>query len=435
MTYEEAIEKLCVKTPMFQQVGAGAYKPGLGTTLRLDEYYGHPHRRFRSVHIAGTNGKGSTAHTLAAILQAAGYRTGLYTSPHLTDFSERIRVDGISINRDFVVDFLEKDSSFHDSLSPSFFEITTQMAFCYFAWCGVDVAVIETGLGGRLDCTNIITPDLSVITNIGFDHTQFLGNTLPEIAFEKAGIIKPGVTAVVGEVCTETRPVFEDKARECGSRIVFAQDDCKILSSKDKGDGHVVYETLPYPALESELGGLCQLNNANTILHAVSELRRSGWQLPEDAVRRGFAGVCGMTGLRGRWQSVAWNPRIICDTGHNSHGLRYVTEQLETLAAKPGAGRLRIVFGMVSDKDVDKVLEMMPKDAEWYFTQAGVKRAIPAARLHGIAARSGCRGRVFDSVAEAVAAARSEAAPEDTIYVGGSTFVVAELLSMPDFRE
>lgn len=435
MTYEEAIEKLCVKTPMFQQVGSDAYKPGLVNTLHLDEYYGHPYRKFRSVHIAGTNGKGSTAHTLAAILQAAGYRTGLYTSPHLTDFSERIRVNGIPINSDFVVNFLEKDSAFHDSLQPSFFELTTQMAFCYFAWCGVDVAVIETGLGGRLDCTNIIYPDLTVITNVGFDHTQFLGDTLAEIAAEKAGIIKPGVTAVIGEDCAETRPVFEKRARECFSRTVFAQDNCKILSSSQTDDGKMIYETLDYPALVSELGGLCQQNNANTILYAVSELQRSGWQLPESAVRKGFAEVCEMTGLRGRWQTLRMNPRIICDTGHNSHGLKYVADQLERLAAKPGSGHLRIVFGMVSDKDVDKVLEIMPKNAEWYFTQASVKRAISAESLRKMAAGFGCTGRVFGSVAEAVRTAKSEAASDDIIYVGGSTFVVAELLSMPEFRE
>lgn len=437
MNYREAIEYLCVQAPMFQQIGSGAYKEGLGTTLLLDEHAGHPHRQFRSVHIAGTNGKGSTAHTLAAIFQAAGYRTGLYTSPHLTDFSERIRVNGQPINQQYVIDFLESNKEFHEPLHPSFFELTTCMAFSYFAHCHVDIAIIETGLGGRLDCTNIITPDLSVITNIGFDHMQFLGGTLAEIAGEKAGIIKSGVTAVIGEDNPETRPVFQAKAGETHSRIVFAQDNCKVNSISDSSCGKVYYDTAPYPQLETELKGYCQSNNANTILHAVEELRHKGWILPECAVRQGFAQVCGMTGLRGRWQKLSASPDIICDTGHNSHGLKYIARHLTDIAVHPSSGKLRIVFGMVNDKDIDVVLNLMPKNAVWYYTQASVRRALPADRLREMAVAAGHdgSGRTYPTVSEAVNAARNDASVNDTIFVGGSSFVVADLLSMPEFAD
>ena len=432
MNYQQAIDYLYGMAPMFQQIGSGAYKEGLENTLALDSRAGHPHTAFRTVHVAGTNGKGSTAHTIAAIFQAAGYRTGLYTSPHLTDFSERIRVNGIPINPEFVIEFLEKDRDFHASLHPSFFELTTSMAFCYFRHCKVDVAVIEVGLGGRLDCTNIITPDLSVITNIGFDHMQLLGNTLAAIASEKAGIIKPGVPAIIGEDCPETRPVFQQKADSCHAPITFAGDNCKILSSHTDAGGNLFYSTRQYPELLSELRGFCQSNNANTILHAVGKLRHAGWVLPEQAVRTGFAHVCGLTGLRGRWQKLASHPDIICDTGHNSHGLRYTARQLADTASR-SKGRIRIVFGMVNDKDIDTTLQLMPKDAEWYLTQAQVRRALPADLLAAKAAAAGITGHTYPSVAQALAAARSESTPDDTIFVGGSSFIVADLLSLPEF--
>lgn len=437
MNYRDAIDYLCVQTPMFQQIGSGAYKEGLGTTLLLDEHAGHPHRNFRTIHIAGTNGKGSTAHTIAAVFQAAGYRTGLYTSPHLTDFSERIRVNGIPISPEYVINFLESNKSFYEPLHPSFFELTTCMAFSYFAHCNVDIAIIETGLGGRLDCTNIITPDLSVITNIGFDHMQLLGDTLGKIAGEKAGIIKPGVTAVIGEDNPETRAVFQSKADECRTRIVFAQDNCKINSTSEDSDGKLFYETDAYPHLETELRGYCQSNNANTILHAVEELRRKGWILPESAVRQGFAHVCRITGLRGRWQKLAVAPDIVCDTGHNSHGLKYIARHLADIAARRSNGCLRIVFGMVSDKDIDVVLSLMPKNAVWYYTQASVRRALPAADLRDKAVQAGhdFSGRTYPTVEDAVHAAIADASPEDFIFVGGSSFVVADLLSMPEFAD
>ncbi|MBR5934575.1 MAG: bifunctional folylpolyglutamate synthase/dihydrofolate synthase [Bacteroidaceae bacterium] len=433
MTYQEAVEYLYTQTPLFQNVGQEAYKEGLYNTVTIDRYLGCPHKLYKTIHVAGTNGKGSVSHTLAAILQASGYKTGLYTSPHLTDFRERIRVNGKPVSPDFVVKFIEKNRDFLEPLHPSFFEVTTAMAFSWFAEQEVDIAVIETGLGGRLDCTNIIKPVLSIITNIGFDHTKFLGSTLPGIAFEKAGIIKKNVPVVIGEYTDETRPVFERKAEEVGTRIVFAQDDCKIISHKYVNPSKVVYETAELPQLESGLAGLCQDKNANTILTAVSELKRKKFDITEAAVRKGFKDVCRMTGLRGRWQLVRKKPDIICDTGHNSHGLKYIAQHLEELSSKPGFGQLRIVLGMVNDKDVSQVLAIMPRNARYYFTQASVKRALDASSLREMAREAGLTGRVYRTVAQAVSTAQREASANDLIFVGGSTFVVADLLTMREF--
>ena len=433
MTYQEAVEYLYTQTPLFQNVGQEAYKEGLYNTVTIDRHLGCPHKLYKTIHVAGTNGKGSVSHTLAAILQAAGYKTGLYTSPHLTDFRERIRVNGKPVSPDFVVRFIERNREFLEPLHPSFFEVTTAMAFSWFAEQEVDIAVIETGLGGRLDCTNIIKPVLSIITNIGFDHTKFLGDTLPRIAFEKAGIIKKNVPVVIGEYTDETRPVFERKAEEVGTRIVFAQDNCKIISHKYVNPSKVVYETSDLPQLESGLAGLCQEKNANTILAAVSELKRRKFNITETAIRKGFKDVCRMTGLRGRWQLVRKKPDIICDTGHNSHGLKYIAQHLEELSSKPGFGQLRIVLGMVNDKDVAQVLAIMPRSARYYFTQASVKRALDASTLREMAREAGLTGRVYRTVAQAVTTAQREASPEDLIFVGGSTFVVADLLSMREF--
>ena len=433
MTYQEAVEYLYTQTPLFQNVGQEAYKEGLYNTVTIDRHLGCPHKLYKTIHVAGTNGKGSVSHTLAAILQAAGYKTGLYTSPHLTDFRERIRVNGKPVSPDFVVKFIEKNREFLEPLHPSFFEVTTAMAFSWFAEQEVDVAVIETGLGGRLDCTNIIKPVLSIITNIGYDHMKFLGETLPGIAFEKAGIIKKNVPVIIGEYTPETRPVFERKAEEVSTKITFAEDNCKIISQKYFNPSKVVYETAAYAALESGLAGLCQEKNANTILTALDELKKKKFDIPESAVRKGFKNVCRMTGLRGRWQLVSKKPDIICDTGHNSHGLKYIARHLEELSSKPGFGQLRIVMGMVNDKDITDVLALMPKNARYYFTQASVKRALDASTLRDMARQAGLTGRVYRSVAQAVDMARREAAPEDLIFVGGSTFVVADLLTMPDF--
>lgn len=433
MTYSEAVNYLYAQTPLFQNKGEKAYKEGLENTLLLDEHTGSPHKLFKTIHVAGTNGKGSVSHTLAAILQASGLKVGLYTSPHLLDFRERIRINGIPVPPSFVIKFIEENRSFFEPLHPSFFEVATAMAFSWFADQEVDVAVIETGLGGRLDCTNIIRPVLSVITNIGFDHMKFLGNTLADIASEKAGIIKPGIPAIIGEHCDETRPVFEKKAAEVGAPIVFAQDNCKIISHKYLAPDKVIYETDGLPALQSCLGGYCQEFNANTILTAVEMLRRKRFRISDDDIRRGFADVCRMTGLRGRWQKVADRPRIICDTGHNSHGIKYIARQLEHIKSEPGFGKLRIVLGMVSDKDISTVLELLPKDARYYFTQASVERAMDSNRLQELAQAAGLKGNAYRGVPQAVQSARSEALPNDLIFVGGSTFVVADLLTMPDF--
>jgi len=432
VNYQEAVDYLYTQAPLFQNVGKDAYKEGLDNSNAIDAHLGYPHRLFKTIHVAGTNGKGSVSHTLAAILQAAGYKTGLYTSPHLLDFRERIRVNGKPVSPEFVIQFIQENREFLEPLHPSFFEVTTAMAFSWFAQQEVDVAVIETGLGGRLDCTNIICPVLSIITNIGYDHMQFLGDTLGKIASEKAGIIKKGIPVVIGEHNDETRPVFADKATEMGSEIIFAQDNCKIISQEYKAPDRVIYETAQLPGLLSCLGGMCQSNNTNTVLTALDILQRK-FRIPETAVRNGFRDVCRMTGLRGRWQRVGRRPDMICDTGHNSHGLKYIASHLEELSARPGFGRLRIVFGMVNDKDTDTVLTLLPKNATYYFTQAGVKRALDSRTLKDMARAAGLNGMSFGTVAQAVDAAKRESSPNDLIFVGGSTFVVSDLLSMPEF--
>ena len=405
MTYSETIQYLYTSAPLFQQQGAGAYKPGLQTTEALDERLGHPHRKFRTIHVAGTNGKGSCAHTIAAVLQLAGYRVGLYTSPHLVDFRERIRVNGEMIPEDAVVAFVEEHRDFFEPLHPSFFELTTAMAFDYFATENVDVAVIEVGLGGRLDCTNIITPDLCLITNISLDHTDLLGDTLAEIAAEKAGIMKPGVPCVIGEALPETRPVFEDFARRVGAPLFFAEE-------MDNG-----LEITDY-----ELKGKCQEKNRKTILCALRQL--SGlYNFNDGHIKQAFKCVCELTGLRGRWEVISENPRVICDTGHNPGGWGYLSRQLAQIP------NLHVVFGMAHDKDVASVLTMLPEDATYYWTQASVRRAMDAEELKAKAHELGRNGESFTTVAKACQAAFANANANDTIFVGGSSFVVADLLN------
>ena len=418
MTYKETTEYLFNSAPLFQQQGAGAYKEGLQTTLALDEHFGHPHRQFRTIHIAGTNGKGSCSHTIAAVLQAAGYRVGLYTSPHLVDFRERIRVNGEMIPEDYVVNFVETERTFFEPLHPSFFELATALAFKYFAEQSVDVAVVEVGLGGRLDCTNIIRPEISVITNISFDHTGFLGDTLAKIAGEKAGIMKAGVPTVVGEVLTETAPVFTEAALKIGSPLTFAEE----------------FEEVDFTHVTSSLSGYCQEKNTQTILTALTLLHRQAEGksrdealcFTEDDVRRGFAHVCELTGLRGRWETLSTAPLTICDTGHNVGGITYIVRQLADVAQ---GKTLRMVFGMVNDKDITTVLQMLPKTARYYFCNASVKRALPAAEIARQAAEYGLEGQAIGSVADAFRAAQADATPDDVIFVGGSSFVVADLLS------
>lgn len=424
MNYNETVEYLFNSTPVFEKIGSAAYKEGLYNTNALDEHFNHPHRQFKTIHVAGTNGKGSCSHTIAAMLQAEGLRVGLFTSPHLVDFRERIRINGECISEQYVVDFVEKERSFFEPLHPSFFELTTAMAFKYFADMKVDIAVIEVGLGGRLDCTNIIKPILSVITNISLDHTQFLGDTLAKIAGEKAGIIKPGVTVVIGEANGETRPVFETKAREVGAPIVFAEDSYGILSAEHLDNGGILYATKRHGDVKGELSGDYQVKNANTIL-AVADILLHNKILSEGSIAKGFGHVCESTGLMGRWQVLQTEPLVVCDTGHNTGGWQYLSRQIKAQRCR----QLRIVFGMVDDKDINSVMEMLPKDATYYFTNATTHRAIPAKKVRQTGEKHGLKGSCYNSVNEAYEAALKDAANDDFVFVGGSSYVVADLLS------
>ena len=426
MNYQETTEYLFKQLPVYQNVGGIAYKEGLDNSLALDEYLGHPHRKYKTIHVGGTNGKGSTSHLLAAILQQSGYKVGLYTSPHLVDFRERIRVDGEKISEQYVIDFVAKHKDSYETIQPSFFELTMMMAFEYFASQEVDIAVIEVGLGGRLDSTNIISPILSVITNISIDHVQFLGNTLEKIATEKAGIIKPNIPVVIGEAEGAVRHVFKEKARSVDAPIAFAQDMNLISESTKLDDGTWLFQAESYPNLKGELGGLPQIKNANTVLCCVDILRKQGIQISMQAVYSGFGMVTRLTGLMGRWQIIQkCNPKIVCDTGHNVGGITYIVEQL----ASEKYNKLRIVFGMVNDKDVSHVLELLPKDAIYYFTKANIARAMNEEELKTLAATFGLNGKSYTTVSNATKAALDEAAFDDFIFIGGSNFIVAEALN------
>ena len=426
MTYEQAINYLYESAPLFQNIGAGAYKEGLGNTELLDKHFQHPHRQYATIHVAGTNGKGSVSHTLASILQSQGMKVGLYTSPHLTDFRERIRVNGEMIPQARVVSFVEQERTFFEPLHPSFFELTTALALQYFAEENVDIAVIEVGLGGRMDCTNIIQPLVSIITNISFDHIQFLGNTLEKIASEKAGIIKPGIPAIVGEWGKESvAEVFMNKAEEAGTSLVFADRENEILDfTLTPGQGYT-YHTATFGTIHGELEGLCQEKNTATILEAIKALRRKGIHISNQAVQDGFAKVSIHTGLRGRWQKIADKPLTICDTGHNVGGMQYITRQLATTPHQT----LHIVIGMVNDKDVNTVLSMLPQDATYYFTQASVRRAMPSDQFSQEASRHGLKGQCYPTVHDAYLAAKAASSEEDLIFIGGSTFIVADLFA------
>lgn len=429
MTYQEATKYLFNAAPLFQNIGAGAYKEGLSNTHLLDEHFNHPHKNYRTIHVGGTNGKGSTSHTLAAILQSQGYRVGLYTSPHLVDFRERIRVNGEMISKQRVISFVEHFISFHlGDLEGgfSFFELATALAFQYFAEEKVDVAVIEVGLGGRLDCTNIIQPDLSIITNISFDHVQFLGNTLPKIAYEKAGIIKRGVPVIIGEAeDRDVRTVFEEEAQKVDTELIFAEEEQELMDFSLSYTNGYTYQTKTYGELHGQLSGYCQEKNIRTILAAVRILNKRGYNIGTDAVKKGVANVCELTGLMGRWQTLSTNPLTICDTGHNVGGMQYITKQLQETPHK----RLHIIIGMVNDKDVNTVLSMLPKDATYYFTQASVKRAMPAEEFAEIAGKHGLYGTSYANVETAYNAAKQKAEKNDVIFVGGSTFIVADMLN------
>ena len=426
MTYNEVVQYLFRQVPSFQRIGKDGYKEGLENTIALDEHFHHPHKNYKTIHIAGTNGKGSTAHTIAAILQSAGYKVGLYTSPHLIDFRERIKVNGTPISEEEVIHFVEEERNFYEPLYPSFFELTTAMAFNYFKQQEVDYAVIEVGLGGRLDCTNIITPILSIITNISFDHIQYLGDSLSAIAYEKAGIIKEGIPVIIGETVPETKPVFQKQADKANAPICFAEESPYYTSdiTFDKKNGGIYYKTSCIGDFYGELGGFCQEKNTNTILHAVKELQKQGVEITDEAIKEGFSHVCQLTGLQGRWQTLSTHPHTVCDTGHNEGGFAYIVQQLQAQECE----NLRIVFGMVSDKDISAVLKQLPQKAIYYFTQASIPRALPANELARLASTWGLKGNVYPSVSSAYDAAVSEAAPDDFIFIGGSSFVVADLL-------
>ena len=427
MNYKETIDYLYKALPMFSRTGASAIKKDLTNTRILCEKAGDPQNAFKSIHIAGTNGKGSVSHMLAAVLQTAGYTTGLYTSPHLKDFRERIRVNGVLIDEDFVVSFTEKKIPLIETVEPSFFEITVVMAFEYFASKQVDVAVIETGLGGRLDSTNVIMPVLSVITNIGMDHMNILGNSLREIAFEKAGIIKPGVPVVVGETLPETKPVFEIIAKEKMSPLILAGNERYVDDRKYEKNELVVELVRPLhnekQTIRLDLTGIYQLKNLVTVLAAIDELKKSGWQIPEKAILTGLRNVKALTGLHGRWEVIHHQPLIVLDVGHNEDGIRQITAQLELMSYH----NLHIVIGMVKDKEVAKVMQLLPKEASYYFTRAQTPRAMPENELHSIAAAYGLKGDHFSNVNMAMQNAISHSHQDDLIVVCGSVFVVGEV--------
>ena len=405
MTYQDTVNWMFQQLPMYQNQGNTAYRANLDNTHLLADYLHHPENNFKSIHVAGTNGKGSTSHMLASILQESGYKVGLYTSPHLKDFRERIKINGKEVSEEFVVDFMEKHQSFFETHSLSFFEMTVGMAFDYFSKEKVDIAIIEVGMGGRLDSTNIIIPEVSVITNIGLDHTQYLGHTLQEIAKEKAGIIKPKIPVVIGETQEETEPVFNELAQLNNSEIYFA----------DKG----ILETY-----ESDLKGNYQQRNIKTVLQSIKVIQKKGFKISEDAIEKGFLNVVKNTGLKGRWQILQEEPKIICDTAHNREGLIYTMRQLKD----ENYEHLHMVFGVVNDKDVNSIISLLPKNATYYFCRPNIPRGLDADELRRQFLLNGFKGASYLSVEKALNAAKSYAKTCDLIYVGGSTFVVAEII-------
>lgn len=429
MNYEETLDYLYERTPAFHKVGLGAYKPGLERSMALDDISGNPHKRYKTIHIAGTNGKGSVAHLLAAVLQAAGHKVGLYTSPHLVDFSERIRVNGRPITKQYVVDFVGKNIKFIEREKPSFFELTTAMAFDYFRHKKVNYAIIETGLGGRLDSTNIIQPILSIITSISLEHTMYLGKTIQEIAYEKAGIFKRNTPVIIGEMQDEElKQVFNSKAFEVSAPIMFSSQKDTLLDAEMQPDGSWIFDSSNYGMLTCELRGPAQKLNAQTILSALKVLSNSGTQIRIAAVRKAFKNVIQMTGLMGRWQEVQSSPKVICDIGHNVGAWETNLRQLYFEISQRDNAHL--VIGMSNDKDIDGILYMMPKKATYYFTQAADERATPAEELALKGDIHGLQGQVFHHVKDAVKAALKNASEKDFVFIGGSTFVVAEALPL-----
>ncbi|MBT8394208.1 MAG: bifunctional folylpolyglutamate synthase/dihydrofolate synthase [Bacteroidia bacterium] len=405
MNYQDTINWMFSQLPMYQNQGKTAYKEDIGNTIKLVEHLKNPHKKFKSIHVAGTNGKGSTSHMLASILQEAGYKVGLYTSPHLKDFRERIKINGKEVSKQFVIGFIKRNKTFFESNSLSFFEMTVGMAFDYFAKQKVDIAIIEVGLGGRLDSTNVITPLVSVITNIGLDHTQFLGNTLEQIATEKGGIIKPNVPVVIGETQKETRSIFLNLAKQNGSEICFADDQVQEF-------------------FNCKLKGNYQKKNINTALQTIKLLANKDLEITSKHKQNGLLNVVKNTGLLGRWQILQEGPRIICDAAHNKEGLTLALNQLKQEQYK----NLHIVIGFVKDKDLERIIEMFPRDADYYFCKPDIERGLDANTLRQKFIDLGYRGKSFNSVNEALQKAKKSAKTNDLIYVGGSTFVVAEIL-------
>jgi dihydrofolate synthase / folylpolyglutamate synthase len=434
MTYQQTIDYLYAQLPMFSRIGAAAYKEDLHNTIALCAAIDNPQTKFKTIHIAGTNGKGSTSHMLAALLQQAGYKTGLYTSPHLKDFRERIKINGEMVSKDFVTAFVERTRDIFEKIEPSFFELTVAMAFDYFALEKVDIAVIETGLGGRLDSTNIITPIVSIITNIGYDHVNILGDTLEKIAYEKAGIIKPGVPVVIGEYLAATKPVFVQKATATNSTIYFASDEYAVKNIQvDTRQLKLDVTNIKQSITEHfvlDLNGVYQSKNLLTVLCAEGILLQQGFDIKNEVEKFALANVKKLTGLQGRWDVIATKPTIVLDVAHNEDGIKQVLKQLSVIGDE--FEQLHIVTGMVKDKEVDKVLALLPKDAAYYFTNAHIPRALSAADLKDKAAHYSLEGALFDDVNDAIAAAKKQASKHDLIIVCGSVFLVGEVIVIGD---
>ncbi|RLD60546.1 MAG: bifunctional folylpolyglutamate synthase/dihydrofolate synthase [Bacteroidetes bacterium] len=429
MKYKKTLDFLFSQLPMYQRIGKAAYKADLNNTLSLDKYFDYPHKKFKSIHVAGTNGKGSVSHCLAAILQTAGYKVGLYTSPHLKDFRERIKINGNKISKKNVVDFVENNKDIIEKIKPSFFEITVAMAFDYFANENVDIAVIEVGMGGRLDSTNIISPIASIITNISLDHTQFLGDTIEKIAYEKAGIIKQNIPVVIGETQELTKPVFIKKANDVNTKIYFADNKYSVDYSMQSTDNKQIINVLKnneliYKNLKIDLLGLYQKKNLITVLQAVDIIKEKGINIETENIYDGLKNASTITGLLGRWQILGNNPLIVCDTGHNVDGIKNVVAQIKNTAYK----KLHFVIGFVNDKNIDKVLSLLPKDATYYFTRASIPRALDENILTEKALANELHGTTYHTVEDALNAAKNNSDKDDLIFIGGSNFVVAEVV-------
>ena len=428
MTYNETLDYLFNQLPMYQRQGTAAYKADLKNTIALDKYFGHPHRKFKTIHIAGTNGKGSVSHILASVLQSAGYKTGLYTSPHLKDFRERVKINGKMISEDYIVDFVKKHESIFDKINPSFFEMTVALAFDYFAKERVDIAVIEAGMGGRLDSTNIISPILSTITNIAYDHTQFLGETIEKIAVEKAGIIKKNIPIVIGEIDSKTRPVFLRRADEENAPLFLANYTFSAENAFMSSDNLQIFNIYKgsrifYSNLKTDLLGKYQRKNLVTAIQIIDILREK-LNLKSENIFNGLMNVKRNTGFEGRWQILGHNPTIVCDLGHNEAGIKEVIKQIEAVPYK----KLHFVLGTVNDKNIGKILNQLPEEAYYYFTKAGIPRALNENELLVKAEHYDLQGESFPTVEKAFLAAKSNAGTDDMIFVGGSTYVVAEVL-------